>query len=215
MSNQSKQTSKTPASVAAHLISDLLSPLLVPTYGMIIALWATSMRVLALSVRLWATAGIALITAVIPFIIILLLLRKGKISDMSVSDRRQRTLPFCIAVLCYIAAALFLLSLRAPLWLVVFYAGAALVTLLTMIITRRWKISAHTGGIGGLLGVIFWLVQHGVIYSAPLMWLSVVIIATGLVAWSRLYLRHHTATQIFAGAAMAFIIEYSLISIVA
>lgn len=215
MDERRKDTEGKPIAMLAHVISDVLSPLLLPVYGMIIALWATPLRHLALDVRLWSTAGVAFITAAVPFLFIFFMFKLGKVNNMSISDPKQRTIPFSVTIVCYIAAALFLFSLHAPTWLVVFYAGAALVTLLTMIITFRWKISAHTGCVGGLAAIIFWLVQHGLISTAPLVWLSTVAVAAGIVAWSRLYLNHHSATQVFAGVVMGFTIEYFLINTIA
>ncbi len=41
-----------------------------------------------------------------------------------------------------------------------------------------------------------------------MLWLTVTIALTGAMAWSRLYLRHHTPAQVLAGALLSFIIEF-------
>ena len=204
---------QTPAAILAHVISDLFSPLLAPSYGMIAAMWLTRLHYLPLGARLWSTVGIAAITALLPLIFILALMKMGKVKDTSISDPRQRTAPYCASILCYIGAAFFLHALQAPSWLVIFFVGAAIVCLLSLIITKWWKISAHTGGIAGLCAAIFWLARNGMIETAPLVWTSIAFILVGLVAWARLYLNHHTVMQVFAGAALAFAIEYTLLSI--
>ena len=85
-------THKTPATIAAHILSDLFSPLLAPTYAMIAAMWLTRLHYLPLGTRIWATAGITVICALIPLVVIGILMRRGKVSDMSISNRRQRTM---------------------------------------------------------------------------------------------------------------------------
>ena len=68
-------TTDTPARRArwAQILSDVFSPLLTPTYAMIMAMWLTPMRVLPESTRLMATAIVAVLTAVIPCLAIVVL----------------------------------------------------------------------------------------------------------------------------------------------
>lgn len=204
---------KTPGRLTAHIISDLFSPLLAPTYGMAVAMWLTRLHYLPLGVRLWATLGVTFITAIIPVTAIALLIRAGKVSDTSISDPRQRTVPYLVSILCYIGAAVYINALKAPSWLVVFFVGAAVVSTLSMLINRKWKISAHTGGTGGLAAIIFWLALNGYIEYSPLAWVSAGFALVGIMAWSRLYLEHHTLMQVFAGATLAFAVEYGLIAL--
>lgn len=199
-------TNKT-ATVAAHIISDLFSPLLAPSYALILALWFTLLRYLPLGVKLMALGGVFFITAVIPALVIFVLYRMGRVSDMSISDKSQRTMPYSVSIACYIGAGLFLSSMQAPAWLDAFFYGAAVVSLLSLIITHWWKISAHTGGMGDLAAVCYWLAFHNVI-ALPMIWVSIAFALVGAMGWARLYLRHHTPLQVFAGATMAFLIEY-------
>lgn len=197
----------------AHIISDTFSPILVPVYAMIVAMWLTPLCFLPLKARLWATVAVAGITAVAPLAVIALLMRLGKVSDMSISNPRQRTIPYVVSVICFVGAAAYLYFLHAEAWLVTFYLGAALVSAISLVITHWWKISAHTGGVGGLAAGIFWLAKNGLLMSAPLLWVCLAFAIVGLVAWSRLYLRRHTLMQVFAGAVMAFCVVYTLISL--
>lgn len=75
------------ASTVAHVISDLFSPLLVPSYALSLALWFTLLRYLPLAVKLMALGGVFFITAVIPALVIFILYRMGRVSDMSISDK--------------------------------------------------------------------------------------------------------------------------------
>ncbi len=205
--------SKSIARIVAHIFSDLFSPLLTPTIGMIAAMWLTRLHYLPLGVRLWATLGVAVITALVPMIVIGVLMKLGKVSDASISHSEQRTLPYCASILCFLVAALYLNGMSAPAWLSFFYVGAAIVSALSLLITHWWKISAHAGGVGGLCALIYYLARNGLIEYGALWWLSAAVMVVGIVAWSRLYLERHTLMQVFAGAALAFAIEYSIVSI--
>lgn len=206
-------TGKSPLTLTAHIISDLFAPLLVPTYAMLAAMFMTRLCILPLSSRLWATAGVFVITAVIPFALIWTLIRLGKVSDTSISDRSQRTVPYIASILCYAGAAVYLGCLKAPVWLWAFFIGAALVSVLSVIITRWWKISAHVGATGGLCAGFFFLAwRHLLIYS-PLVWVSLSMVLVCAMAWARLYLDRHTPLQTLAGAALGFCVELATLSV--
>ncbi len=195
------------ALAAAHVVSDLFSPLLAPSYAMILALWFTLLRYLPLGVKLMALGGVAFITAVVPALTIFILYRMGRVSDMSISDRSQRTVPYCVSIVCYIGAGIFLSSMQAPPWLDAFFYGAAAVSVISLLITRWWKISAHAGGMGGLAAVCYWLGLHSLV-AMPMVWLTIAVALAGVMAWARLYLRHHTPLQVLAGAVLSFVTEY-------
>ncbi|MDE6612525.1 MAG: hypothetical protein K2K22_08205 [Muribaculaceae bacterium] len=203
----------TAASISAHILSDILSPLLTPTYAMVAAMWLTRLRYLPLSSRLWGTLGISAITALIPVVFIAILMKRGKVSDTSISDPNQRTAPYCATILCYLMAGAYMFALHAPMWLVGFFGGAALTAAVALLITHWWKISAHMGGIGGLSALIYWLGYNGFIDRSPLAWISLTAALAGLLAWARLFLRHHTLMQTLAGVSLSFAIVYTTVSV--
>ncbi len=196
----------------ASLVSDMFSPLLTATYGMIVALWLTPMSRLPLEVRAWASLGVFFITAVIPGMTLYMLIRAGKVSDASVSDRRERRIPFMVAVACYVGAALYLGVLHAPRWLVCFLVAAAAVALLELIVSFRWKISAHAGASGGLAGFVFWLGMKEALAGDPFIMISVAFMLVGVIGWARLFLHRHTICQVFAGAVLGFFVELAMLS---
>lgn len=202
------ETTKSPSRKTAEVLSAVFSPLLIPTYAMAIALWATILRVIPLSVKLWSLSGVFFLTAVVPTVIILLLMRRGQVKDLDISDRNERFKPFVAALICYLAATWYVWELNAPSWLVAFFVGATLVGIIELLVTIRWKISAHTGSIGGLAGAIFWLASSSIIWGNPLVWISLAVAAVGAVAWARLYLDRHTPLQVLAGALVGALTVY-------
>lgn len=208
------QANKSPLRRLAHIVSDTFSPILMPTIAMAIVLWLTVMRFIPLGTRLWSLLGVFAGSAVIPFLTILALIKAGRVSDPSISDRSQRFWPYLTSVVCYIGTGLYLAGLHAPYWMPAFFYGAAAVSAIATVITVafKWKISAHTAAVSGVVGIIYWLALRGMIES-PCLWLSVFIIIAGLVAWSRLYLDRHTPLQVLAGAALGAVVEYLVLCI--
>ena len=201
---------KSGLSLVAQILSDLFCPLLVPTYGIALALWGTSLRALPERSRWLATLVIAIITGLVPLVVIAVLRQTGRVSDNSMSNREQRPLPMAITMLCYVAAGLFLGSARAPLWLRVFFYGAALATAIDTVITFRWKISAHTTAMGGLTGLILWLAVAGMADVSAMAILSIGIVLAGTIATSRLILGRHTLAQVMAGLLLGFACTFGL-----
>lgn len=184
---------------AAQIVSDVFSPLLAPTYCMAMAMWITPLQILPERTRMGATLGVAIITGAIPLCLLLLLFRAGRIADMCISRRSERTVPMIIATLAYISAALYLGILHAPLWLRCFFYGAAAATLIAMLVNLRWKISAHGIAIGGMAGMMLWLTATGLATVNAMIWLTGVIILGGIVGSARLVLERHTPAQVMTG----------------
>lgn len=212
MTTQRQHTHR-PASIAAHALSIVFSPLFAPTYAILISLWCTYMRMLPIGPRIGALIGVFLLTAIIPAAFIALLMKSGKVSDADLSRREERTSPFCASILCYIGATVVLLLMQAPGWIWLFMVGATATAILDLIITRWWKISAHCSGIAGLTALIVWLSLRGMLTGNELVWMSFAFAATGALAWARLYLRKHTPLQTLAGVVLSFTVVFIFISL--
>lgn len=197
----------------AQTLSDVFSPLVIPTLGMILALWATPMRSVPDSHRLLATLLVGVITGLLPLTAIAALIRTGRVADRALSDRRQRALPMAFAAACYAAAGIFVGSLGAPLWLRMFFYGAAAATVIALVITFWWKISAHTTAMGGLTGMMMWIAVTGLADINVMIMLSTGILLAGALATARLVLRRHTPAQVLAGLALGFAVCFGAMCI--
>lgn len=197
----------------AQIVSDVCSPLLLPTYAMALAMWITPLRVLPESNRLVATAMVAVLTALVPCLAIMILFRLGKVSDRALSNRRQRILPFSFVIVCYGCAAWMLHGIGAPMWLSMFFAGGAAACLVDMIITLWWKISAHATAAGGMTGMVTWFAVSGLADIGAMLWLSGVILLSGLIGSARIELGRHTFAQVAAGFFVGLAATFGLMCI--
>lgn len=192
----------------SEILSALFSPLLVPTYGMAMVAFMTILRFLPLNL-LWTAIGITfVITCLIPISAIMTLFRSGIVTDVGLNERKERYIPYGVVIICYLACCFFFYKASAPTWLPMFFAGAALATVINVVVNYWWKISAHAAAMGGLIALLFRVVaSHYALYNMNL-WLSVVIILTGAVMTARVYLGRHTLWQVLAGCANGFICVY-------
>ncbi|MGN0224285.1 MAG: hypothetical protein ACI4AM_09725 [Muribaculaceae bacterium] len=199
----------------AQIVSDICSPLLVPTYGTALAMWFTNLRAVPEVYRLIVTAIVAFITAGIPLATVLVLMRRGRVSDMPITRRGERIAPMWVASMCYVGTSFLLGYFGCPMWLRLFMCGAGIATVIALIITIFWKISAHTTGMGGLVALVLWTTLHGIADLGAMILLSVVVLLCGLVATARLRLERHTFAQVITGALLGFTVCFFTVSLFA
>ena len=189
----------------AQVVSDLFSPIVLPAYMMALALWITPLVVLPEKVRFVTMGIVVVLTAIVPTAVILTLIKMGKASDVSLSSRSERTIPYVVTIACYLATALFLKKIAFPHWLAAFYIGAAAASIIASLITLRWKISAHGSAVGGFAAAMIWLAANGMLLIGAKWWVCGVILICGLVGSARLILKRHTPAQVYAGIALGAI----------
>ncbi|MCC3155921.1 hypothetical protein LJ737_01640 [Hymenobacter sp. 15J16-1T3B] len=193
----------------AYGLSVVLHPLLVPSYLVLLLGYGWPSR---LPVRGLAPvpAGLLMLAWLLSFwlpaLLIGLMARVGLISSVELPDRRQRTVPLLTAAGGFGAAAVLLASVAPQAGLLSrLFAGITVSVLLTTLITRRWKISAHGVGMGGAVGLGLWLLTApGGGRPASYTLLAALLLATA-VGWARLRLRAHTRAQVLAGLGLGVV----------
>lgn len=192
----------------SSFFSQLLSPLLMPTYGMIIAFWLSRYQILFTIEKVTVISIVALITCVVPVISIALMRFFGIISDVHLNKRNERFFPYSVIIVCYVISALYLFNINAPTWMWIFMFGAGIAALMSMLINFFWKISAHMAGIGGIIGLLCKINScgDGVFDLLPI--ICVAIIVTGILGSSRIAMERHTLWQVLAGALNGFVWVY-------
>lgn len=185
----------------AKAISWIFSPMLMPTYGMIISLYATYLTYANISVgtRLTVIGAVFAATAMIPAIVIYILHRVGIVKDARLNNRVDRYLPLAAAIICYCGITIYLMQIHSPNWMLSFMLGAAGAVITMLLISFKWKISGHATGVGGLCAFIFALYYRNYAIAEGLWLLYAAIIAAGLVCTSRLLLERHSPAQVAAG----------------
>lgn len=142
----------------------------------------------------WAGLGWGLLavlfSAAIPFGVILLGVRRGRLTDRHIGVREQRRGPLLLGLASVLVGIGVLAVAGAPRQLVTLVIGMFLVLLLVTAINHRWKLSAHAAVAAASAALL-------VLLFGPVLLLSVIVVAA--VGWSRVRLGDHSAAQVTAG----------------
>jgi membrane-associated phospholipid phosphatase len=175
-----------------------------PTFGM---LMLVNMDVFSVFSNAWkwiAIGGTLLFTGLGPASPILIMMGRGKIKDLYISKKEDRTLPYIFSFLSYVFWTYFLWqTLHFPIFLVAVGIGSIISILLIILINLKWKISAHLASVGGVVGGVF-----GISYRMAInpLWLLVLVLTiAALVALSRIELKAHSPGQTLAGFIIGFL----------
>lgn len=153
------------------------------------------------SVKITETILISLILGFIsPISIYFILKRKGKIIDVDASIKEERTLPYIVATFFYLLGLAMMIKIGLNIVIIAFWFCYISNTLITIIINKHWKISAHAMGITGPITAMYFAMGLNSILFIPLII---------LVGWSRIELKCHTFFQVAAGILLAFVSTFS------
>lgn len=130
-----------------------------------------------------------------PIILFFILRKKGMLKDIDASVKEERTFPFFLAVLFYIAGLAVLIIFRVNLVSIAFWFCYISNTLLTILINKHWKISAHSMGASGALAALFF------VFGLPVLFFGFLVLLLG---WARIQLKMHTVLQVITGIILAF-----------
>jgi membrane-associated phospholipid phosphatase len=176
---------------SALFISNLLCPPAVAGIGMLLAA-ATHP-----APQRWGCAAAYIVLAIcVPLLVLFGMLYRGSVSDLDVTQRHERLLPFITALGGAAAACGYLYYIEAPQLLLRFAIAHTAVMTLVFLITLYWKISVHSAGIAGVATFFSSVIGFPLIAFAPVL----------LVGWSRVHLGRHTVGQVCAGGILGGLI---------
>ena len=152
----------------------------------------------------FAIGGTVLFTCIMPFTVLISLKLQGRISDLDVSNRRERLIPFLYAILFFGLWCAYLdLVLKVPTFMFWTAVCSVLALVTCAIISHWWKISAHLASMGGVVGmVIGYLLYFGL--NAPVS-VSLLLLLSLLLMYARIYLGAHTPEQTVVGFLLGLI----------
>jgi hypothetical protein len=126
----------------------------------------------------------------------------GRLDSLLLRERDQRPLPLLLATISFAGATLLLHRTIFDALLGRMMLGMTLAVLLTLLISLRWKISAHGVGVGGALGLFLVLFVAGSHDTQGWWWLLGAALGAVSVLRARLVLHAHTPAQAWAGLCL-------------
>lgn len=182
----------------AKIVSIVFHPIFITLYCAIVFYITTD------TLRSYASWGnivffclIVVFTIILPSLLIWIRYKQGKISDIRLSKRSERTAVYLQAITLSMICAYLLFILLHVYTFVYFWVFAIFALASLAVVNMWWKISIHSCGMGILCGFMVFL---SLFYNVPaIFWLSSAIILSGLVMTSRCLLQAHTLGQTVAG----------------
>ena len=183
----------------SRTISAILYPMFIPTYGMLIYFLALrSVINYPTPLIIIGLAGTLIFTCLLPLSVVLVMIRRGNLTDIYIRVAKQRTMPYIYSTVCYGFWAYFCSQvMHLPRFIVLTAVGATVVLLIVLLINRTWKISAHLSALGGLFGgMMSFSLSTGISATWSLIGCSV---AALLLMFARVYDESHTPLQVVCG----------------
>ena len=182
----------------ANLTSHILNPFLL-CLALIVLFSFKSAASTSEAIK-WASisTGLGLLPV---FLVIMYLLKQGKLDDFFIAAREQRTKIYIIGCLSAAAGCVTLVILGAPAILVAGFITGVSTAFIFALINLWWKISLHTAIVAALATIL--VMMYGWVASA-----SVALVP--LTAWSRIELECHSLRQTISGAILATILVFAL-----
>ncbi|MFF2347565.1 phosphatase PAP2 family protein [Pseudarthrobacter sp. NPDC058119] len=185
----------TPSSVEriARISTEVAQPPLVLSLLLVLAAMRDGGGVTALLPGLVAAVTICLA----PLLVVVILARRGKLTDHHVGDKKQRrpVMLWTLASALVGCGILTLIDTPVTVWALI--AGILGGILALIIVSPFWKVSGHAMTLGGAT------VSSAMLFGV---WSIPFVIAAPLVCWSRVYLKDHTLSQVITGFVTGLIV---------
>ena len=202
----------------ALALSGLFHPLLIPTYMyvllMVVNPFLFGSNDFGDQRAILTLVMMVLYTAVIPMISVLLMVALNMVSSVMIADKSERIGPLLLVMVLYFWVYYNLSqSNDVPTIFSTFLLGVVIALAVAFVINVMDKISLHTVGMGGLVGMLMitmglfganGITFGGVTIGLGLLLLAGVLIA-GMVGSARLALGAHDSRQIYAGYIVGFV----------
>jgi hypothetical protein len=185
------------------LFSVIFHPLLMPTLGIYVILTSgTNASLLDSEAKNIILTLVMACTFIIPLAFVPFYYYWRITTSLTMSERQERIVPLAITGTLYYVCFFILHQMGAPRIILAFLFATALTVIINLLVTLRWKISAHMTGIGGVIGLIF---SMAVLYHVDTMfYLMISILLSGFIGFARLSLNAHTPSEVYWGFINGF-----------
>jgi len=182
----------------SKIISIIFHPLILPSLGMLVFFNSGSyLDFLPFNAKKIILIIVFVSTFVLPLTFVPFFLFQNIIKSIQMETSKERLIPLAISSLMYFFSFYLLNRLGSPEIINRFILAGAVAILVLLILTFKWKISAHMVGIGGFTGSLIALsfeLQINLQY-----YIICAILFSGFIAFSRLQLKMHSPKQVYVG----------------
>lgn len=195
----------------ARFLSSAFSPLLIPTYCTVLAMWITPLSAVPEDIRFRATLVVLLLSAVAPMAYVLALVKLKRVPDMNFAERSQRIAPSVISIVGMALSGIYMYYACAPVWLVMIFAAAIANTVVYLLFNNFTEISGHASAMGLLTAVIYYIgaANIGAVSITP--WVVGAVILSGLVCSARMATGSCSIRSLAIGYSVGIAVCYTIL----
>ncbi|MCH2198427.1 MAG: hypothetical protein MK081_06565 [Flavobacteriales bacterium] len=194
----------------ANIISYVLHPLWMPLFTLVLAYFLDPFIGLHPEMFKFLLL-IVLINTIAPGLSILVMKRKGIISDLDIRNRRERLAPFLLFLFYYVLSYILLRFNTdiVPIDIFIIFFSLLISLVSGLLINSQTKISMHLMAIGGLCGVLAGLNE---LHLLGIGWVvAALLMGAGVLGWARIRMGVHTHQQVYLGFSVGFLIHFAFL----
>ena len=187
-------------------ISTILHPIVLPTLGVFLYFVFVSQS-FEKRLQLIVLGLVFALTYVVPVLLLLFLRNFGFIKDFQVSTIKERRFPviFMIFLLYFLGNTIIQIPTIRNLG-ILFYGTSLSLTCIYVLFSVKLKSSLHLVSMGNMIG--FFLIMTNINSLSMLPIIILLILLSGILASSRLYLKAHTPIELLIGFSLGIICQF-------
>ncbi len=191
----------------AHILSFVFHPLLMVTYGLLFLMWANPYEFGGIGLKDHAPILILqvfMLTFILPVFSVIMMKMLEMVDDIQLSNKQDRTIPYITTAVfyCWLSVNLHYNQVY-PKMFEIFAIGSTLALFIAFFVNIFSKISLHTVGMGGLIGLIITTMLFYSYDNLEFALMAAIIVA-GLVGTARLLLEAHESMDVYGGYLVGF-----------
>jgi membrane-associated phospholipid phosphatase len=189
-------------------ISTILHPIVLPTLGVFLYFVFVSQS-FEKRLQLIVLGLVFALTYVVPVLLLLFLRNFGFIKDFQVSTIKERRFPviFMIFLLYFLGNTIIQIPTIRNLG-ILFYGTSLSLTCIYLLFSVKLKSSLHLVSMGNMIG--FFLIMTNINSLSMLPIIILLILLSGILASSRLYLKAHTPIELLIGFSLGIVCQFIL-----
>ena len=189
-------------------ISTILHPIVLPTLGVFLYFVFVSQS-FEKRLQLIVLGLVFALTYVVPVLLLLFLRNFGFIKDFQVSTIKERRFPviFMILLLYFLGNTIIQIPTIRNLS-ILFYGTSLSLTCIYVLFSVKLKSSLHLVSMGNMIG--FFLIMTNINSLSMLPIIILLVLLSGILASSRLYLKAHTPVELLIGFSLGIVCQFIL-----
>tara|TARA_B100000768_G_C11273511_1_gene374652 strand:+ start:888 stop:1490 length:603 start_codon:yes stop_codon:yes gene_type:complete len=187
-------------------ISTILHPIVLPTLGVFIYFVFVSQS-FEKRLQLIVLGLVFTLTYLVPLLMLLLLKKFRFIKDFQVSTIKERRFPIIFMMLLLYFLGNSIIQIPAIRNLGILFFGTSLsLTCIYVLFSLKLKSSLHLVSMGNMIG--FFLIMTNINSLSMLPIIILLILLSGILASSRMYLKAHTPIELLIGFSLGIICQF-------